>query len=91
MRTVLLSLLLCGVLAAPAAAQVASPEVPPSAYNARWPREPASGPTPVATAALPAPDSGTDWTLPSIAAGALLIAGVSAVAARPRVRRRVHA
>jgi hypothetical protein len=92
MRTILISLLLCGVLAAPAAAQVASPTVPPSAYNARWPREPASGPAPVAPTVTPtAPNSGTDWTFPSIAIGALLIAGCAGVAARPRVRHRVHA
>jgi hypothetical protein len=87
MRTILLSLLLCGVFAAPAAAQVASPAVPPSAYNARWPREPASGPAVSTPVAVPAPDTGgTDWTLPSIAIGALLIAAGTAIAARPRAR-----
>jgi hypothetical protein len=87
-RLAVAAVLAFALLAGPAAAQ----SVPPSEHNARWPREPASGPLPTASPA-PAPDTGNDWTLISVAAGVILLTAVTATATgiRIRVRRRVAA
>jgi len=87
-RLAVAAVLAFALLAGPAAAQ----SVPPSENNARWPREPASGPTPT-TAPVPAAEPGNDWTLISVAAGFILLAAVTATATgvRIRVRRRVAA
>ena len=87
-RLAIASVLAFALLAGPAAAQ----STPTSEHNARWPREPASGPLPTVSP-VPAQDSGNDWTLVSVAAGLILIAAVTATATgvRIRVRRRVAA
>jgi len=54
-RLAVAAVLAFALLAGPAAAQ----SVPPSEHNARWPREPASGPAPTATP-IPA-ESGHDF------------------------------
>jgi hypothetical protein len=86
-RLTVAAVLAFALLAGPAAAQ----SVPPSENNARWPREPAGGPTPT-VAPVPA-EPGNDWTLVSVAAGFILLAAVTATATgvRIRVRRRVVA
>ena len=63
-RLAIASVLAFALLAGPAAAQ----STPTSEHNARWPREPASGPLPTVSP-VPAQDSGNDWTLVSVAAG----------------------
>lgn len=68
--------------------------VPVSEYNARWPREPASGPLP--PVALPAtPAEPRNHTVVPVLAGLLLLAVCTGVATgphvRPRLRRRVSA
>ena len=87
-RLAVAAVLAFALLAGPAAAQ----SVPPSEHNARWPREPASGPAPAATP-VPAAQPGNDWTLISVAAGVILLAAVTTTATgvRIRVRRRVAA
>ena len=87
-RLAVADVLTFALLAGPAAAQ----SVPASEHNARWPREPASGPAPTATP-VPSTDTGNDWTLISVAAGVILLAAVTATATgvRIRVRRRVAA
>jgi hypothetical protein len=87
-RLAVASLLAFALLSGPAAAQ----SVPASEHNARWPREPASGPAPIATP-VPGTDTGNDWTLISVGAGLVLLAAATATATgvRIRVRRRVVA
>ena len=86
-RLAVAAVLAFALLAGPAAAQ----SVPPSEHNARWPREPASGPAPTA-APIPA-ESRHDWTLISVAAGVILLAAATATATgvRIHIRRRVAA
>jgi hypothetical protein len=93
------------LLAGPAAASppaadpaAATTAVPPSQYNARWPREPAGGPQPAVrpqpTVAPPrTPTGGREWTLAPVAAGILMLAAFAAFASgvRPRTRRRAVA
>src|SRR3954447_206430 len=87
--------LVFALLTAPApAATAGSPAVPVSPYNARWPREPASGPLPPASpvpASASAPSQRHHWTLASIAGAALVLATCTAVAQRRHVRPRVVA
>jgi hypothetical protein len=93
--------LVLALLASPAAATQPAPSpaadativVPQSKYNARWPREPASGPLPPVVAQAPDTQplrAGTDRTLVSVAAGLLLLAAITGVATgvRPRLRTR---
>jgi hypothetical protein len=95
----------CALVAGPATAaaraadhaQAGAPSViPTSNQNARWPREPASGPLPAVTpAATPAPISGQahDGTPASVAAGLGLLGACTAFATgvHLRPRRRVTA
>ena len=89
--------LLAGLNAAspPARAQQADPAttVPVSEYNARWPREPASGPLPPATVPAPTPAQPRNHTTIPVLAGLLLLAACTAAATglrvRPRPRRRI--
>jgi hypothetical protein len=82
--------------AAPGARDAGATRVPTSANNARWPREPASGPLPAVTA-LPTGASGhhqpRSWTLISVGAGLVILVAVTGVATgvRFRPRRRVAA
>jgi hypothetical protein len=84
--------------AAPARAQQVEPAiaVPVSEDNARWPREPASGPLPpvVVPAATPSTEPDNHTAVP-VVAGLLLLALCTAAATglhvRPRHRRRVAA
>jgi hypothetical protein len=98
-RTALALLLASALLATPAAATPASgsPTVPTSAFNARWPSEPAGGPLPVTTAAPapPAPRESHKLTLVWVATGLVLLVLCTGVATgvplRPGARRRVTA
>jgi hypothetical protein len=72
---------------APAAASAQSSAVPPSEHNARWPREPASGPSPSVTP-ITRPADGQDWTLVSVTGGLLILAACTAAATGVRVRSR---
>jgi hypothetical protein len=88
-----LMLLASPAAAAPPVSTPAAIVVPPSQNNARWPREPASGPQPSVVAQIPdipPSDTGADWTLVSVAAGLFLLVAITGVAAgvRPRVRIR---
>jgi hypothetical protein len=87
-RLAVASLLAFALLCGPAAAQ----SVPASEHNARWPREPASGPAPTPTP-VSATDTGNGWTLISVATGLVVLAAATATATgvRIRVRRRVVA
>ena len=82
---------------APARAQQADPAntVPVSQYNARWPREPASGPLPPAAVPSATPVEPRNHTAVPVVAGLLLLAACTAAATgvrvRPRRRRRVAA
>src|SRR3954453_22784300 len=81
------------LLTAPAAAGAQSP-VPVSPNNARWPREPASGPLPpTAVPATPPPADSPRRTLLPVGAGLLLLAGCTGApnGVRIRVRRRIPA
>ena len=81
----------------PARAQQAEPAllVPVSEYNARWPREPASGPLPPAAVPAATPVEPRNHTAVPVLAGLLLLAMCTAAATglhvRPRRRRRVAA
>src|SRR3954453_7186750 len=92
--------LLAGSTAATAparAAQQAAPAttVPVSQYNARWPREPASGPLPAVVLPAATPAEPRNHTALPVVAGLLILAACTAVATgvrlRPRLRRRVAA
>ena len=69
--------------------------VPVSEYNARWPREPASGPLPPAVVPAPTSAEPRDDTAVPVLAGLLLLAVCTGAATglrfRPRRRRRVAA
>jgi hypothetical protein len=69
--------------------------VPVSEYNARWPREPASGPLPPAAVPAATPAEPRNHTAVPVVAGLLLLAACTAAATgvrvRPRRRRRVAA
>ena len=69
--------------------------VPVSEYNARWPREPASGPLPPAAVPAATPVEPRNHTAVPVVAGLLLLAACTAAATgvrvRPRRRRRVAA
>ena len=69
--------------------------VPVSEYNARWPREPASGPLPPAVVPAPTPAEPRNDTAVPVLAGLLLLAVCTGAATglrfRPRRRRRVAA
>jgi len=69
--------------------------VPVSEYNARWPREPASGPLPPAAVPSATPVEPRNHTAVPVVAGLLLLAACTAAATgvrvRPRRRRRVAA
>jgi hypothetical protein len=83
--------------ATPARAQQVEPTttVPVSEYNARWPREPASGPLPPVVVPAATPAEPRHHTVVPVVAGLLLLAGCTAAATglhvRPRLRRRVAA
>ena len=74
----------------PAHAQQTDPAttVPVSEYNARWPREPASGPLPPTTVPAPTPAPPRNHTAIPVLAGLLLLAVCTAAATRLRVRPR---
>lgn len=82
---------------APAHAQQAEPAitVPVSEDNARWPREPASGPLPPSVVPTATPAEPRNHTAVPVVAGLLLLAVCTAAATglhvRPRLRRRVAA
>ena len=87
--------LLAGVSAAAVPPRVQHATVPVSQDNARWPREPASGPLPpVAVPPATPVEPGNHTALP-IAAGLLLLiactAAATGVRVRPRRRARVAA
>jgi len=69
--------------------------VPVSEDNARWPREPASGPLPPPAAPSATPVEPRNHTAVPVVAGLLLLAACTAAATgvrvRPRRRRRVAA
>ena len=86
------------VASAPARAQQTSTAttVPVSEYNARWPREPASGPLPpVVAPTAPSSAEPRNRRAVPVLAGLLLLAACTAAATglnvRPRRRRRVAA
>ena len=91
--------LLAGFTAAspPARAQQVEPAVtvPLSENNARWPREPASGPLAPVVVPTTTPVEPRNHTAVPVIAGLLLLAVCTAAAtglhARPRLRRRVAA
>src|SRR6478735_5347822 len=80
--------------ATPARAEQAEPAVtvPVSEYNARWPREPASGPLPPAVVPATTPAEPRNHTGVPVLAGLLLLAVCTGAATglrvRPRLRRR---
>jgi hypothetical protein len=102
-RLALACALVLALLAGPAAASAAATtrpaaaiRVPTSENNARWPREPASGPLPAVTAPptnVSRHSQPRDWTLISVGAGLLILVAVTGVATgvRVRPRRRVAA
>ena len=76
---------------APARAQQADPAnaVPVSQYNARWPREPASGPLPpVAVPEQPTPAEPRNHPVVPVVGGLLLLALCTGAATGLRVRPR---
>src|SRR3954447_9794982 len=78
------------------AAQQAAPAttVPVSQYNARWPREPASGPLPPVAPPAATPAEPHNHTAIPVIAGLLILAACTAatgVRLRPRLRRRIAA
>jgi hypothetical protein len=81
----------------PARAQHVEPAitVPVSEYNARWPREPASGPLPPVAVPAATPAEPRNQTAVPVLAGLLVLAVCTAAATglhvRPRLRRRVAA
>jgi cytochrome bd-type quinol oxidase subunit 1 len=91
--------LFAGITAASAPARTQQMEpavtVPVSEYNARWPREPASGPLPPVVVPAATPTEPNNHTAVPVVAGLLLLAGITAAATglhvRPRLRRRVAA
>jgi hypothetical protein len=88
-----LVLLASPAAAAPPASTPAAIVVPPSPNNARWPREPASGPQPPVVAQTPAiqpTHPSTDRTLVSVAAGLFLLVAITGVAAGVRPQIRIH-
>jgi hypothetical protein len=95
-RLAIAAALAFALLAAPATATTPSPArtnpsntVPTSPLNARWPREPASGPLPTVTAApVVDPPRTNHHTLVSIGAGTLILLACVGVATGVRVRLR---
>jgi hypothetical protein len=91
--------LLAGLTAATAPARAqqtgTATTVPVSEYNARWPREPASGPLPPVVVPAAAPAAPRNHTAVPVLAGLLLLAVCTAAATglnvRPRRRRHVAA
>ena len=87
----LVFILLAGLTAAsaPAAQQAGTATtVPVSEHNARWPREPASGPLPPPAVPAPTPAEPRNHTAIPVLAGLLLLAVCTAAATRLRVRPR---
>ena len=87
--------LLGGFTATSAMAHARQAQVPVSQYNARWPREPASGPLPPVVVPTADPAEPRNHPAVPVVAGLLLLAVCTAAATgvrvRPRLRRRVAA